>query len=511
MKQIKNILNKLSLLSFILVLSCDTLETELVDDPSTLNQSNAKMEFIFNQVQLSHNALFNNVNFVGSSVTRLEFMNAPSYEIAFSPEDFNGTWNIAYRNVLMNNKLVNQKIDEASDRNLTNYKAASKILEANTWLILTDHFNEIPFSQALQGGANLDPKRDSGSSIYEACYQMLQQAVTLIDNNAGSEAIQSDLYYGGNMAKWKRAAHSLMLQLVINSRIPNQALSTQRFNQLLQANSFINANADDFQFQYNNTLTISENRHPIFVSQYLQTASIYVSRDFLQYMAGDPRERYYFYRQRAGEDNRARIHGNALPAVGADYPLMPVHGLYPYGGQFDNNQLVSTTPDVGARGAGINVFLSNFATQFLIAEGQLTLRNDPAAARVALESAVRAHLNKVREFSTIPSGAFAMTATSINNYVSGVMTQYDAASDKLEVIMREFYKASFGNGMLAYNNYRRTGKPTNLATLSTPPSTFAYRMLYPDIYRTSNLNPDNVFVPISSRIWWANQSLNLNF
>jgi hypothetical protein len=91
-----------------------------------------------------------------------------------------------------------------------------------------------------------------------------------------------------------------------------------------------------------------------------------------------------------------------------------------------------------------------------------------------------------------------------------MLTQYDNEADKLEIIMREFYKASFGNGTLAYNNYRRTGKPNNLATLPTP-STFAYRMLYPDVYRTSNLNPDNIFVPISSRVWWADQSLNLNF
>jgi hypothetical protein len=410
MKYIETILKKLSLFSLIFVISCDTFETDLVEDPSSLNQSNAKMEFIFNQVQLSHNSLFNNLNFAGASVTRLEQMNAPSYEIAFSPESFNGVWNIAYRNVLMNNKLVNQKIDESSSRNLTNYKAVSKILEASTWLMLTDHFNEIPFSEALQGGANLDPKRDNGSAIYEACFQMLQQAVSLIDNNTGSEAIQNDLYYGGDMSKWKKAAHSLLLQMTINSRIPNQAIATQRFNELLQSNNFINATADDFQFRYNNTLTISENRHPIFVAQYNQTASIYVSRDFLQYMSGDPREKYYFYRQRSGQDARARSHGNALPAVGADYPLMPVHGLYPYGGSFDNNQFVSTTPTMGAMGAGINVFLSNYATQFFIAEGHLTLNNNPTAARVSLENAVRAHLNKVKDFSNTP-GVNAMTTT----------------------------------------------------------------------------------------------------
>ena len=106
----------------------------------------------------------------------------------------------------------------------------------------------------------------------------------------------------------------------------------------------------------------------------------------------------------------------------------------------------------------------------------------------------------------------AMTPLSINSYVNNVLTDYDNASDKLEIIMREYYKASWGNGYQAYNNYRRTGKPNNLALLNNGGNpTFAYRMPYPAVYLNNNTNPDNVFKPISERVWWANTSLNLNF
>jgi hypothetical protein len=121
-------------------------------------------------------------------------------------------------------------------------------------------------------------------------------------------------------------------------------------------------------------------------------------------------------------------------------------------------------------------------------------------------------MNKVRTFSTTPAGANVMTPTTISTYVTNLLASYDASSDKLEVIMREFYKASWGNGIQAYNNYRRTGKPSNLAALPFAPADgFVYRMPYPSNYTSNNLNPDNIPAPISQRIWWANQAINLNF
>ena len=506
--------------------SCDTLELDLVDDPSSLNPENADLVFLFNQVQLSYNGVFNSLQYSGAQVTRIELMRTSGYLANFDPSTFNGAWNVAYRGVLINNKLFLSKVAEAEagGADFSRYKAISKIIEANTWVMLADYFNDIPFSEALQGSSNFNPKRDNARDIYEAAYQMLNDATNLIDNlSPNAVPVSSDLYFGSDMIKWKRAANSLKLQMIINSRLQSSVAQT-RFNQLITDNFFINNNADDLQFNYGTTQVNPDSRHPFFVNQYQAQSSIYLSRDFINMMLGDPREHYYFYRQRqtnftvgseAG-DALARTHGSTLPNIGTDFDRMTVHGVFPYGGNANSPSIPSsyqsTTPTMGLQGAGINILASNYATQFLIAEGQLTMNSNVTAARSALSNAITAHMNKVRLFGTGIVTENPITAGGITTYVNNVLTEYDSASDKLEIIMREFHKASWGNGIQAYNNFRRTGKPSNLAALPfTPADGFVYRMPYPSVYISNNLNPDNVALPISQRIWWADNSINLNY
>ncbi|MEO6454953.1 MAG: hypothetical protein ABIN97_12805, partial [Ginsengibacter sp.] len=66
----------------------------------------------------------------------------------------------------------------------------------------------------------------------------------------------------------------------------------------------------------------------------------------------------------------------------------------------------------------------------------------------------------------------------------------DAATttgDKLNVIMKEWYLASWGNGVEPYNFYRRTGKPDNLQLALNPtPGSFIRSFFYPAVY--ANLN-----------------------
>jgi hypothetical protein len=532
----KSFLNSTKLIIFSLFVftvsftSCDTLETDLYVDPSALNKESADVTYLLNQMQLSYNNLFESFNFSSSQVTRMELMRISSYRGNFTSDTFDGAWSIAYRGVLINNKVMLEKIQEleASGKDYSKYKAISKILEAGTMLLLVDNFDNVPYSQALQIENFPNPKRDNGHEIYEAAYQKIDEAIALMDAvTSTSLPIPTDLYYGnnGDMAKWKKYANSLKIQMLVNSRF-QMANAVSRFNQLVSNNAFINDNADDFQFLYGGSFGVSENRHPIYRSQYQGEASIYMSKNFIDMMIGDPREHYYFYRQTLGGDSFARIHGSTLPNVGTDYNQMTVHGLYPYGG--GTNYLTSPpspqtnppTPPVatyeitnntmGLLGAGINPMTTNFSTQFLIAEGQLVANLNPSAARSALEAAVRAHLNKVRVFGLSVIKDNVINTLAIENYVNNMLANYDSSPDKLEVIIREFYKASFGNGVQVYNNYRRTGKPSNLATLNTP-STFVYRMLYPGIYINNNFNPDNQFVNIDQRVWWANPSINLNF
>jgi hypothetical protein len=235
--------------------------------------------------------------------------------------------------------------------------------------MMVDYFNNVPYSEAALGSANFNPKRDSGRDVYEACYNLTNEAIALLTTgNAGAVALTTDIYYGGNMSKWLKFAHSLKLQVVVNSRLKMNDAAT-RFNSILADNNYITAIADDFQFNYNTTFTPDgDYRHPIFIDQYLGTPEIYLCKSFIDYMAGDPRRPYYFYRQTANGDNFARPHGNTQAIVVSDQIAMTVHGYFPYGGKFDDNTFGSTNAGMGLQGAGKNIFLSSYSTHFLIAE-----------------------------------------------------------------------------------------------------------------------------------------------
>ncbi len=95
-----------------------------------------------------------------------------------------------------------------------------------------------------------------------------------------------------------------------------------------------------------------------------------------------------------------------------------------------------------------------------------------------------------------------------------VLQLYDNAgtdADRLNVIMKEYYLALWGNGVESYNNYRRTGMPKNIQpNLNPSPGPFLRSLIYPAVFalRNNNVtqksttnvkvfwdtNPDNLFV-----------------
>ena len=102
-------------------------------------------------------------------------------------------------------------------------------------------------------------------------------------------------------------------------------------------------------------------------------------------------------------------------------------------------------------------------------------------------------------------------APQINSYVNFVLNEYDAASAtaRLNIIMKEFQIAAFGNGMETYNGYRRTGFPSNYQpTLEPTPGDFYRSALYPANY--VNLNSNANQKERTERVFWDTNPATLN-
>jgi hypothetical protein len=133
-----------------------------------------------------------------------------------------------------------------------------------------------------------------------------------------------------------------------------------------------------------------------------------------------------------------------------------------------------------------------------LAEAVLTMGVN-ADARALLKAGMELSLSKVASFS-----GKAMVASEVTGYVDHVLALYDAAAtneEKLAIVVEEFYIASFGNSVEAYNNYRRTGYPV-LGNSVISNTDFPRSYFIPSSEMNSNDNPDLEQKKLTDQVFW---------
>lgn len=221
-----------------------------------------------------------------------------------------------------------------------------------------------------------------------------------------------------------------------------------------------------------------------------------------------------------GYYGRDHINGEGIPPDGN---IRTVFGLYPAAGQFDDNTFSETQQGgtTGGQGEGIGPIILASYTYLWRAEAALTMGTSDDA-RDMLEKGIRASVSKVFSFKNLVPGTMARqiedprtgevktveqlyvpTDEDVDAYVNFVLSAYDAADDdgKLDIIMKEHMIALWGNGLESYNNYRRTGKPNNMApTLEPNPGEFIRSAYYPAVH--INLNANASQKELTQKVFW---------
>jgi hypothetical protein len=140
-------------------------------------------------------------------------------EYQFTTADYQGVWSDNYLNLSNYNAILGATTEP-------NYQAIADIMMAYEYEALVDNYNNVPFSDALQGSKNLNPAYQTGQSIYLALMKQLDAAITLIQKAPVSAANpeSADIMFGGNMTNWILFANTLKLRLALREST-NPALS----------------------------------------------------------------------------------------------------------------------------------------------------------------------------------------------------------------------------------------------------------------------------------------------
>jgi len=150
--------------------------------------------------------------------------------------------------------------------------------------------------------------------------------------------------------------------------------------------------------------------------------------------------------------------------------------VYPAAGRFDADYFINDPansrvgPDLGGQGVGVTPVILASTVDFMIAESKI-INNDFAGALSAITDGITKSCNKVQDFgsrdTTVSSDdwdTYGTDATDTAVYIADIQSLYNNAdnSGKFDILGEQLFVNLYGNGIDAYNFYRRTGYPSTL-------------------------------------------------
>ncbi|XLS30191.1 SusD/RagB family nutrient-binding outer membrane lipoprotein [Flavobacteriaceae bacterium M23B6Z8] len=530
----------LVLFSSLMLNSCETTELDLRDNPNFLAGDQGNVDFFLTAIQLQYAELMDDLGFTGARLVRMQVLLERNYLNALAPVNFDEEWEWAYQDILADIRKMTP-LAEADGQ--YRHIGITNVLEANLIVTLVDYFGEVPYSEAIQGLDNPNPKLDSGAELYDAALALLDEAINNFTRDDNLLEVQNDFYYNGDYDNWIKLANTLKMKIYLQRRLVD-ANAAASFQAIVDSGDFIASNSEDFEFNWGTNEVLPDTRHPSYILNYTPTgAQTYMSNWLMNYMQenDDPRIRYYFYRQvsvlpgEGGTDPDeetlrcslqdaplhyveggftfcslpngywGRDHGDD-EGIPPDGLLRTVYGVYPAGGAFDDNRFEGVEQGLGAGGAGITPLMLASTVDFMRAEMAMAA-GSPGDAEQFILDGMEKSINKVMTFGSKDPDAdlsFAPSMAEVQSYIDDIEDAFENASnddERWNILAEQYWVASYGNGTMNYNFYRRTGYPTTLQPNREPqPGGFIRSLRYPqNALNNSSIQQKNT---VTDQVFW---------
>ncbi len=414
-------------------------------------------------------------------------------------------WQGIYRNVIKNTRDVLKSLEGNPER--SNLLQMARIVQAYGFMVLTDSYGDIPYSEAGRGytGQLFLPAYDAQEAIYTDIIKELTEASGAL--SAAGRIETADILYNGNVDKWKKFGYSLLLRAGMRLSKAD-ATKAQATVAAAFAGGVILTNADNalmrhdqnYQNPVGGTLNATE------------AANFYLTEPFVDYLKNtdDPRlpaiavryvgatsgteqtvERASF--DPAEQNGMPMGNDNAsIVAVAASKGLVSFYEF----SQVDRRRLAKLTAPY--------FFVTAGQTQLLLAEARQRGWINAGTVEEYYNAGITAHMVQL---GTVDA-ASAVAPADIATYLAANPL---VPATALEQINTQYWVASFLNGPEAFANFRRSGFP-DLAPNPFPgsevPGAFIRRLTYPDSEKSTNgvnldaavsrMGADN----LATRVWW---------
>jgi hypothetical protein len=384
------------------------------------------------------------------------------------------TWRMFYVQVLGNLSLVKADAAAAGETS-NNVNAIATVLMGQIFYEATSLWEDVPFSEALNGQDFPNPKFDSQQDVLNGVVAMYDEAIALIDAMPASGNFTitptSDMYYGGNMANWRILANSLKLRALMMLKSGGASVDAQINTALGQPLMESNDEAAFLNYAgqagaQNAMLTIIT----AFFGPDNESQDVFGPGDPIDELlseSGDPRWDLWVAR-------------NDLDPPGNDIFPDPETSV------LSNNIIRFTLPDMLMMPAEIDLYKAQLALEGVAAAGD---------AQTNYKNGIT---NAITWWGQdIPGVLATVSPANVDAYVNSL------AAPTMNDVFNQQYLAAFLQPVLAWNLYRINKVPN----LSPPPNstigTVLRRFVYPpnEIAANPNTPADK---PTSTPMWFEN-------
>lgn len=384
---------------------------------------------------------------------------------------FNNFWNVMYVNCISEASSCYKLAGEEGN---TNLQAASLVVKANAFQVLTDAFGPIPFSEAGVAGIS-KPVHDSQEDVYDGIISLLDEAETLFASGTGNITPSSDLIYGGDVLKWRKLAMSLKLKALMRiSKVRNVSTEVQN---VLASGLLFSSNTDTAQLVYNAT---QPDANPVYETVvYGARAEYRVSSILINKLnsLSDPRLPI-FAQLNNSSSYVGNIPGTTSPTV-ANFSAI------------GTKYLQATAPGVVLSYAQVEMYLAEAANELIIPGGISTA--------------------KLHYINAINANFVFNGLTPSSAYTSSSPVDFSTQTDAREKIATQMWLLLYGQGFEAWTEWRRTGLPLLSPVLNAAISAVPRRYLFAsDTQSYNNANYQAASATLNngdsmlSKVWWMN-------